>query len=1010
MDLLLTTNEQILHGPISLNGSREGTEITWHLSPAALGFSTRPNFCDGFLAEYERGKELAEHEHAEEAIIVWQGAASHYAPQVFWLRGWLAANAAQIFTKSRKWAQVDEQYQLAVAGIKDSLPAAAASWGIWWAWTYDQRNDPVAAEQTCVQALSLAQQGGNHVFLQVSLLSYAAKLADDQGNSQSALSYLDQLNELDKGSPPHGIRSAFAFALHYAIVGDLDKAEQYYRQGLVKSRISNPEYAFLMLHGLGAIAGDRGDYVTALRLLDESLAIGQQLYPNSYSLSMVLEVMGIAARETGDLRRARDCFEQAMVIAQKFSQRNIAVARNLNHLAILLEHKKDLAGAERYLRNALDVALEAAPRSREAAWIYTDLGGLLMSRGSLPDAGKNYENALQILNTVTPKRLEMASTLAALADIKRRTGELETAAEYFRRFLAVMDTQASRLGGSANARAGFRAKYEDYYREYADLLVAQNKLEEAFAVIERSRARTLLETLNAARINVQSGANKELLEHEGSLLARINAKSEHRARLLAAQHTAEQIKAVEKEISDLTTEYQDVEGQIRSTSPAYAALTQPQPLTAKEIQQQLLDEDTMLLEYSLGEERSFVFAVTPDSIHAYELPKKAEIEQQARKVHRLLTAQRTAVRGESLSQRRQRMAHAQTSFDRAVVELSPMVLGPLAGQLNNKRLLIVTDGALAYVPFSLLPEPRAPDAAASNGEPVPLIVNHEIVNLPSASVLAVLRQQQRQRKPAPKTVAVLADPVFDRHDPRLGGIAAPKAAAAPQTRSAKRDSLDELLASDFSSSLLTRSATDLGLARGGRIALPRLRFSRQEADAILAVTPAGKGLEAVDFSANRATALNPELSQYRIIHFATHGLLNSEHPELSGLVLSLVDKKGKPQNGFLTLQDIYNLNLPADLVVLSACETGLGKEISGEGLIGLTRGFMYAGATRVVASLWKVSDAATAQLMAEFYRGMEKDGLPPAAALRAAQIAMWKQTRWRHPYYWAAFQIQGEWK
>jgi CHAT domain-containing protein len=156
--------------------------------------------------------------------------------------------------------------------------------------------------------------------------------------------------------------------------------------------------------------------------------------------------------------------------------------------------------------------------------------------------------------------------------------------------------------------------------------------------------------------------------------------------------------------------------------------------------------------------------------------------------------------------------------------------------------------------------------------------------------------------------------------------------------------------------------------------------------------------------------MDPALSQYRIVHFATHGLLNSEHPEFSGLVFSLVNERGKAQDGFLQLQDIYNLNLSADLVVLSSCETALGKEISGEGLVGLTRGFMYAGATRVVASLWNVSDAATARLMADFYRAMEHDGLRPAAALRSAQIQMWKQKRWSSPYFWAAFQIQGEWR
>jgi CHAT domain-containing protein len=187
-------------------------------------------------------------------------------------------------------------------------------------------------------------------------------------------------------------------------------------------------------------------------------------------------------------------------------------------------------------------------------------------------------------------------------------------------------------------------------------------------------------------------------------------------------------------------------------------------------------------------------------------------------------------------------------------------------------------------------------------------------------------------------------------------------------------------------------------------------YTRQEADAIKAGAPAGKVFEAVDFQASRSTASNPALSAYRTIHFATHGLLNGKHPQLSGLVFSMVDERGRPQDGFLRLKDIYNLNLPVDLVVLSGCQTGLGEEISGEGLIGLTRGFMYAGASRVAASLWNVSDMATAELMANFYKAMEGDGMRPAAALRTAQIRMWRQKHWESPYYWAAFQIHGEWQ
>ena len=190
----------------------------------------------------------------------------------------------------------------------------------------------------------------------------------------------------------------------------------------------------------------------------------------------------------------------------------------------------------------------------------------------------------------------------------------------------------------------------------------------------------------------------------------------------------------------------------------------------------------------------------------------------------------------------------------------------------------------------------------------------------------------------------------------------------------------------------------------------RLRFSRQEAEEIARLSADPRTLKAVDFSANRSTAIDAKLGDYRIVHFATHGLINNQNPDLSGVVLSLVDEQGRPQNGFLRLYDIYNLKLNADLVVLSACQTALGKEIKGEGLVGLTRGFMYAGAPRVVASFWRIDDRATADIMRRFYEAMLKDGLRPAAALRAAQVSMWHEKRWQSPHYWAAFTIQGEWR
>jgi len=274
----------------------------------------------------------------------------------------------------------------------------------------------------------------------------------------------------------------------------------------------------------------------------------------------------------------------------------------------------------------------------------------------------------------------------------------------------------------------------------------------------------------------------------------------------------------------------------------------------------------------------------------------------------------------------------------------------------------------------------------------PLIVDHELISLPSASALAIQRKGLRDRKPAPNAVAVIADPVFSATDERLG--------VRTKTGAAKQVPGD----GSANTRLIEHLADDSGLI------IRRLKFTRQEADQILAEAPRAKNLRAVDFKANRAMVTGNELSKYRYVHFATHGYIDSERPDLSAIVLSLVDENGKPQDGFLRAHEIYNLNLPAELVVLSACETGLGKEIKGEGLVGLTRGFMYAGARRVVVSLWNVNDKATAELMARFYRGMLRENKTPAAALRTAQIEMSRQRQWQSPYYWSAFVLQGEWK
>jgi CHAT domain-containing protein len=660
-------------------------------------------------------------------------------------------------------------------------------------------------------------------------------------------------------------------------------------------------------------------------------------------LSITLSNIGNCYYHLGDNAKALDFYTQSLVYMREVGNKYYTAAV-LNHTGLVYRSLRDYATALRYFNEALELRRIAGDH-RGIAVTLADIAYLERDSGNLLEARKRIEEALAEVELV---RLNVAST---------------------------------------QLRASFFASVQQYREFYIDLLMRLHKdkpseqLERiAFNASETGRARSLLQLLSEASSKINHGIDASLLERKRELAELIDTKAQSQMELLSGKHTEQEAEAVRKEMSALTTELEQLEGRIRESSPQFTALVQPVPLKLEEIQQNILDPDTLLLEYSLGEERSFVWAVTPGSIKTFELPKRAVIESAARRVYELITARALNVHRETLQQRRTRFELADVEYSNASLALSRIILGPVSAELRGKRVLIVSDGVLQYIPFAGLPDPAATDARA-------LVVDHEVVVAPSASVVGLLRQETAKRKPASKMVAVLADPVFSNGDPRV--------AAARLGRPAPIDK--------------STSTYALRSAEPGVDGLRRLRFSRQEADEIARLAGNSK-LEAVDFAANRKLATSGELGQYRVVHFATHGIINNLHPELSGIVLSLVDENGQPQNGFLRLYDLYNLKLSADLVVLSACQTALGKEIRGEGLVGLTRGFMYAGAPRVIASLWQIDDRASAEFMKRFYEAMLLQKLQPAAALRAAQVSMSQDPRWHQPHYWAAFTIQGEWK
>jgi CHAT domain-containing protein/Tfp pilus assembly protein PilF len=872
-----------------------------------------------------------------------------------------------------------------------------------------QRGDLTQAEIFQGRALQIRQRLAPGSLDVAATFNNLGILSWERGDLSKGENYFSQSLEIRQKFSPGSLD--VANTLHNMGIiawerGDLSAAEKYDLQALsIKNRLAPESLDFAStLDGLGVIAKGRGDSGRALQYEQRAWAIRRKLAPDTIDEGTSLHNLADLALAQEDLEKADSYFRRGLAIDHKYAPDSLDEASDLVAIGNVLRQRGDGPGATEYYRRALAIQQKLAPESPPVAATLFELGEAARQSGDRAEAEDQHRHALAIRQNLAPESMGHAESLAAVARVVAADHRPEEALKLFASAVDAIEGQTAHLGGPDEVRSNFRYRHGDLYQDYIELLLENGQADVAFHVLERSRARTLLETLAAARIDIRRGAEPGLLAQERSLRELIGAKSDRRLRLMSEEHTAEQLTAANKEIEPLLTQYRALQAQIRDTSPAYAALTQPTPLTAVQVQKELLDPDTVLLEYALGPRRSHVWMLSQDLIVVRDLPPRKEIEQLAGKAIRLLTSRNRIVPGETEAQRDGRFARDDAAYVVAGVQLSQMLLGPVATMIRGKRLLIVSDGVLQYVPFAALP---APSTKPRTELVVPLVAQHEIVNLPSASVLVQLRREAAGRKPAEKLVAVLADPVFDASDPRVAG----KLSASSPKGSTQRGAVGDAGAEqDSADDHLLRSLAGPVNGSAERLHLERLRFTRREADAIIATVPPGKGMKAVDFDATLALATSRNLAQYRIVHFATHGLLDNTHPELSGLVFSLVTRNGQPQKGFLELADIYNLELPVDLVVLSACETGLGKEVGGEGLVGLTRGFMYAGATRVMASLWKISDAATAHGMSQFYQAMQQGKKSPAASLRQAQLRMWRQKRWSAPYYWAAFEVQGDWR
>jgi CHAT domain-containing protein len=780
----------------------------------------------------------------------------------------------------------------------------------------------------------------------------------------------------------------------YALIGSIytqlaetQKALDYFHLALQRGdEAENPRWRANTLEELTTLHVSMAAYGQAIATVEQALRIYQSEGLLDRQVAVLGRIGWLHATQ-GRPEEALRLYQEVLALSEA-SERFESTTCVLLKMALLQASLGRSQEAKRLTRRAKESLREWDQGVYRASYLHFLPAKVDARLGEAEAALSGFRAALGLYKELDESRL-MAATLYEIARLEADQGRLQEALKAVEEAVQRIESQREVVGGH-RLQALFLASRREAYKLWIDVLMrlaasqpSAGYAARAFEVHERSLARNLLEAISETRPGIRRGLDPALSERQRQLTERLRQYMLEEIRKRASDTRAPAMQAAE--LTDLLAEYGELQDRSRAGSRPASERIPVSTLTLAEVREQVLDEETVLLEYALGDPRSFLWVVTSSSASTFELPGRADIEALAWRAYGHLTAraQPLPFTVETASARRRRIEQADDDYRAAAVELSQMLLTPtirladggLGSLLEARRIVVIGEGVLQYLPFSALPIPGTPGA--------PLGFEYEVVTAPSASVLGALRRRDvvrtATRKGPRKTLAVLADPALRAEDKRF-----------PHP---------------FRGLPLQRSLWTLGFSD-----LPALPGARREAKSLERLVPRRQRLVALGGAASREMVLSGALAPYRLVHFATHTLLNSRHPDLSGMVLSLVDEQGRPQDGFLRLDDIYDLQLSADLVVLSACQTALGEEIRGEGLVGLTHAFMYAGVPTVVGSLWSPDDDATAALMARFYDAMLRQGLPPATALRQAQAAIAAQPQWRSPYYWAAFVLQGDWR
>ncbi len=957
--------EQASRGELTVTGMREGEPLLVRLLPGAWKIQTRPRLMAGELASYDEAKALIAKGEIDKGLSVWKEMAAATG------RVGNHAKAAWLFLRGADSAVESREWQIAAGALKEAQREARASGKASLVATitdklasfFLNRNEFQRASAAYQEALEIRQASSSTSLGTARSLNNLGIVAWYRGDLASAADYFQRSLAIRERFAPQSLDVAFSLnnlGLVATNRGYLATAEAFLRRALAIEAKLVPQSidVSMNLNNLGNVVADRGDLAAAKDYYRRSLAIQEKLAPQSLEVATSLGNLGFLASDRGDLASAEDFSRRSLAIMEKLAPRSVTVAGNLLNLGHVAFERKDFVSADSFLRRSYAMYEELAPRSVNAAETLRQLGDVALARSHLSSAETHYERSLAIRRERAPGSAFEAESCQRLAALHRRRRQLKEALAYYDCAVEALEAQKGKLGGSDEARSGFGAKVAGTYREAIDLLVEVGKTEEAFHLLERYRARELLALL-AERDLVFSSDIPEELEGRRHTANQIYDRAFGRWMQLSDQAGAEERQQAREELEEVRRRQDEIRAEIRAASPRLAALQDPQPLDLTAAHA-ALDPGTLLLSYSIGEKTSYLFAVGPQrGAHETELrvfPLAAGEESLRDEVERF------------------REALGRGQFDRRPKKvlllarrLSELLLAPISGQIGQaERLLILADGPLHSLPFAALADPGAIDGRRFLVEAKP--IHHAA----SATVFALLKQERRERRAT--RLAAFGDPRYPATAPR-------DANAAPQLRAALRGGFE---------------LTPLPATRGEVESLRRLY---PQASRIYLGAEATEG---------RAKAVGTETTH---LHIASHGLLNDRFPLDSALAFSIPSHRREGEdNGLLQAWEIFEqVRIDADLVTLSACDTGLGKVLGGEGLLGLTRAFQYAGARSVLASLWSVSDASTGELMKRFY-GYLKAGQSKADALRGAQLDLLRSTELSHPFHWAGFELIGDWR